>query len=518
MSNLINGLNGDRIFRGMDHHQPTMDLNCDAVVVGSGAGGAVAAYELARAGLKVIILEAGPWVPSTEFTEELSKSVPRLFQDEGNQKSADGDLGVLQGRCVGGSTVVNAAAAFRTPDSVLKAWVEDHQLTEYSPENMRPFFERVERNLSIHVNGPEERNANARVIEEGCDKLGYSHKPLARNIKDCALTGFCLAGCKADRKQSMLVTYLPWAVNHHDARLFSDAMVTKILTEGDRAVGVQAVCSHNGKKVADLTVRAPRVVLAAGAVQTPLLLQKDNLCNRSGQVGENFACHPSVGMVGRMPDPVYGWEGAVLGSWVDEFAPKEKGGFILETGMGEPWYMAALAESGMGESHIDYMMHAKSYAGMISLIHDENHGRVYADEDGKKIIDYRLHEKNFTSMKKSIEVMSEILFAAGSDLVYLPAYKLSIVKNMDEAMGEINAWDLRDQYVLRYTSFHPQGTARMGVDPTQSVVNPRGESHDLRGLWLTDASIFPTSLMVNPQVTVYTLATMISRNILRTSV
>ena len=194
-----------------DISQTTLTLDADVVVVGSGAGGAVMAYEMAKAGKRVVVLEAGPYVPSSEFNEKFSDMLALLYEDHGNQSTTQGDLLVLQGRCLGGSTVVNGCVAFRIPDFILDDWHKNYGLTNLTTDALNPYFEKVERNLNIHTNQPHEINENSRKLQKGAEELGWSVKPLRRNIRDCALTGHCLSGCKTDRKQSMLVTYLPWA-------------------------------------------------------------------------------------------------------------------------------------------------------------------------------------------------------------------------------------------------------------------------------------------------------------------
>ncbi|MGB8223076.1 MAG: FAD-dependent oxidoreductase, partial [Polyangiales bacterium] len=173
-----------------------LKLEADVVVIGSGASGAVAAYELSKAGAKVVVLEAGPYVKSEQFTERLIKSFQDLYAEGGNQTNKSGDLVVLQGACIGGSTVVNAAVCFRTPDAVLRAWGENYGLDNLSPETMAPYFDKVEKNLHIHPNGPHEINLNGRLIWDGAKKVGIPGGPASRNIEQCALTGHCIAGCK----------------------------------------------------------------------------------------------------------------------------------------------------------------------------------------------------------------------------------------------------------------------------------------------------------------------------------
>lgn len=495
-----------------DIKQERLDLNADVVIVGSGAGGAVNAYELARKGLDVVVLEAGPYVPSRDFTEKFNDMLETLYQDHGGQTNADGDLLLLQGRCMGGSTVVNGCVCFRTPDFILDKWRTEHDLPELTEEALRPYFERVEQNLAIHENEEWEIARHSKLLREGAQNLNWSVRPFKRNINQCALTGHCLSGCKSERKQSMLVTYLPWA-EAHGARIYADTEVTRVHAENGRARGVDAqiIDSERGK-VADLSVTAERVILAAGAVQTPLLLQKSGLANSSGQVGRNFACHPSMFVLARFPEPVDPWRGALLGTYVDEFMDPEKGGFLLEGGGLGASEMALLNEPGTGQPFMHYMEDMRYYSGIVTLIHDHGVGEISWQEETKQV-DYRIAEADFPTMQASIKASARLHFASGAEKVYVPSYQPLAINSVDEIDPVVDSL-VNEPNGLRMVSYHPQGTCRMGTDPATSVVNSRGETHDVAGLYVADASLFPTSTIVNPQVTVYALANWIADGML----
>jgi len=356
-----------KVITAADISSSQLELEADAVVIGSGAGGAVMAYELAAAGKQVILLEAGPYVPSTRFNEKFPDMLELLYQDKGNQATRQGDLLVLQGRCLGGSTVVNGCVTFRVPDFILQQWADEHGLTELTPEVLAPYYDKIERNLGIHTNQPHEINENSRKLQQGAEALGWSVQPLKRNIRDCALTGHCLSGCKTDRKQSMLVTYLPWAC-HHGARIYADTFVQRIVAENGKASGVEAEVRDpaTGKSIASLKVKAKVVVAAAGAVQTPLLFLRSELANRSGEVGKNFACHPSTMIVAEFDQDIFTWRGAMLGVYVDEFEHPDKGGFVLEGGGAGPLEIGMSTEPGTGLPYLDFMSRAKNYASCIS--------------------------------------------------------------------------------------------------------------------------------------------------------
>lgn len=500
---------GLTLTQAADIKQRTLNLKADAVVVGSGAGGGIAAYELAAQGKKVVVLEAGPYVPSEKFTEMMAIAMATLYQDHGGQSNTEGDISILQGACVGGSTVVNAALCFRTPDYYLKLWAREFGLTNLTTEVLAPYFDKVEARLQIRQNARHETSNGAELINAGLQKLGIPAGIAKRNVKDCGLTGFCFAGCVSDRKQSMLVTYLPWAVAH-GAKLYADTRVTRVLTVDKVAKGVEAevIDPVTKRKKADLRVEAPIVILAAGPVQTPLLLLKDNLANSSGQVGKNFACHPTMSLTAEFEQAVDDFHGAAHSLYVDKYTLPEEGGYLLLNAVQDPVESSFQVEPGTGKPYVSYMSRYRNTIRLITLIHDKNVGEV-AWQDGAKQIRYTVDDADFEAMKAGLKTNARILFAAGAKRIHLPTSQALVIEHPDDVDRVIDG--LRNEPSrYRYTSFHPQGTCRMGADPKTTVVNPKGETHDIRNLYIADASLLPTSIGYNPSETVYALANYIA--------
>jgi choline dehydrogenase-like flavoprotein len=493
------------VIQAKDVGKSSLREKTDVVVIGSGAGGAIMAYELAAAGKKVILLEAGPYVPSSEFNEVYADMFERLYVDAVAQANTDGDITITQGSLLGGSTVVTACVCFRIPDWVLKHWKEDHGVEGMSPAELAPKCERVEKNLSIHVNEPQEINWNSQLLRKGCEALGWSSKPTPRNTQDCVLAGYCVAGCRYDRKKSTLVTYVPWAIEK-GARAYVDTRVKEIRVSGGRATGVGAVIRDpkTKKEVARLDVESQVVVLAAGAVQSPLLLLDNQIANSSAQVGRNFACHPSLNVAALFDEEVNGWVGAVQGVYCDEFGSEEKGGFILEGAAGNPYLCNGFMLPGIGAESAGLAKNVKHLSNTIILIHDQNVGRVHR-QNGVKKIEYRVAESDKVRMRAAIKAAARIWFAAGARKVILP----TIVPHFLESENDLGVIDTMPMGPgdLIMVSYHPQGTCRMGGDPARSVVNSHGQCHDIPNLVIADASVFPTSVMVNTQMPVYTVAT-----------
>jgi len=488
-----------------------LTLDADAVVIGSGAGGAVAAYELCRAGAKVVVLEAGPYVKSQQFTERLIDALQTLYEEGGNQVNKSGDLVVLQGKCLGGSTVINAAVCFRAPDKVLEAWGEDHGLEDLSPEVMAPYFDKVEKNLRIHPNGPYEINLNGRLIMQGAKNVGIPTAPISRNIEHCALTGHCLSGCKTDRKQSMLVTYLPWA-SELGATILSGTRAETFEVTNGRVTQVNAVATDANGNTKPVVVKAGLVVVAAGAVQTPLLFQKNAIGNSSGLVGHNFACHPSTAMIAVHKDDVYGWLGATITTYAGNIEDPKEGSFLLEAGFLGPMSLTTASDGGVGREYIDFIQKSNKFLAAVTLIHDHNVGRVYM-ENGRKRIDYDLDDRDFPSLQEAFRNAAKIYFAAGAERVFLPTTRRTVIESPDQIDSVINSLE-NGKHRYKLTSYHPQGTMRMGKDPKKSVVGPDGRMHDLDNVYVVDASLFPTTLLVNPQETIYAMASYLSDRML----
>lgn len=515
MSARIVASEGLPVTQARDVHDSKLSLSADVVVVGSGAGGAIAAYELARAGRSVIVLESGPYVASADMKESLLDAWERLYVEQGWQTNHNNDVKILQGSCVGGSSVVSAGIMQRTPDHVLKLWQSQYGLTNLTRYALEPYFQSLEENLSIHKNTDAEINANSRKLVDGAKAQGMNWNPLARAVKDCALTGMCLSGCQSGRKQSMLVTYLPWA-QAFGAQIFADTTVTKILSKKGKVTGLQAEMRNpaTGAKVADVEVSAKVVVLAAGAVGTPRLLKASRLAKGSGQLGRNFSLNPAVAVLGKFAEPVYGWRGAFAGVGVDEFSRSEKGGFYMQASMAGPEMLLWAAESGTGEAHMNFMQDYKNMACVNVHIQDGADGDVGILTDASAITWGMSHDR-FTLVKKAVTVAAKTLFAAGATEVFLPTFPSMAVTNEAhvEPLLERLLYGTNGETTFRYFSYHPQGTCRMGFDPDHAVVNPYGECHDVKNLFVADASILPPGLNGNPELTVGVLSSYIADHI-----
>ena len=488
----------------------------DVCVIGSGAGGSVAAAELAVAGRSVVLLEQGHYWTRADFTQREDEMLPRLFEEAGMRQTEDGAYTILQGRNIGGSTVHNLCYAFRAPDPILRLWREEHGLSELTVEALAPSFERVEKNLRVKPILEAELNALNRIIRSGAQRLGYSGWVARHNREGCIGAGYCILGCSYDAKQSMLITYVPRA-SAAGARIYANARAERIEAEGGRVRRVLgSVVDHDGRVRGSVEVKAKVVVLAAGAVASPDLLLRSEIANGSGQVGKNLHLHPSVMLAGFMEEPVHAYRGIPQSYYIDQFIDLEKDphrGYILMPITGFPVLTGANLP-GFGRAHFAQMAKFSRMVGLLALLHDRSAGRVASGRSlAKPRIAYALEEGDRRQLSESLVHIAKVLFAGGAKTVLAPYWHdplelapgddLSVLERRGVREGEIGL-----------ASTHPQSTCRMGRDPGTSVVNAWGESHEVAGLFLADMSVFPTSLGAPPQLTTAALADRTASHIL----
>ena len=295
-------------------------IECDVVIVGTGAGGGTAAEILTHAGLSVVMLEEGPLRSSNDFRMNEGEAFRDLYQEGGGRTNSDGALTILQGRSVGGSTTVNWTSSFRTPEQTLQHWQSVHGLQAFSKDAMAPWFEKAERRVNI---GPWQvpPNNNNDVLRAGCEQLGWSWDSIPRNVSGCWNLGYCGVGCPTNAKQSMLVTTIPGALNA-GATLYQRAKVREIMMEGDTVVGVVADgmpekgFTPTGQV---LTVRARHTILAGGAINNPGILLRSKAPNPHRQVGANTTIHPTVANFAAFDKDIHGWHGAPQSIYSDHF-------------------------------------------------------------------------------------------------------------------------------------------------------------------------------------------------------
>jgi choline dehydrogenase-like flavoprotein len=446
------------------------------------------------------MIEEGGYHPTESFTAEAGRALRTLYRDGGGG-IALGRPSVLfaEGRCVGGSTVVNGGMSWRTPPRVLARWAAGG-VAGLSEHEMEPYFATAEARLSVALQDPETIGRDSRLLKAGAGALGWAVVANRRNQLHCAGTNNCNNGCPTGAKRSMLVTSVPRALSR-GARLFADCRVDRITRSGAAVTGVSGrFVRPGGRPGPALTVRAKVVVVAGGAVQTPALLARSGLRSASGQLGRNLSLHPNATVTAFFGEDVTGWHGVHQAFQVREFMAE--GIVITAVNLPPPLLAASVRPHGreLGELMADY--NRVVTAG--PLIEDSGGGRVRAVPGLGVQVFYQLSDRDAARVVRGVQLTAEALFAAGALRILLPFDGAPEVRD-PAGLRRLLARPVPKRSMELY-SIHLMGTARMSEDPRRGVTDSFGAFHGVPGLFVTDASLFPGPAGINPMETVIALA------------
>ena len=507
-------------------------VTADAVIIGSGAGGSVAAARLAERGWDVVVLEEGNLVSLEELNEREADMTARLYAERGMRATDDLSFMLLQGGAVGGGTLVNWMITFRTPDHVLDEWQSRFKLDGLSASELAATFARLEHEIHVSEVPNDAHSPANRILLEGARTLGWRANAGRINARGCVRAGFCGQGCRYGAKQSVDRVFLPRALAA-GARLLPDARADRIeIVQRDSTASGAVRSSRRStaplKRVhvtqldpvtrtpaGSFVVEAPVVMLAAGAIATPAILQRSGL--GGGGVGKFLRLHPTTGVVGEHTDDVYGAAGIPQSAVCDEFSRRDDHGygFWIECAPIHP-ALASVAVNGMGAEHRELMRRFRKTANVIVLVRDgsdldASNGSVTVSSKGRVRISYRMGERDRANLVAGVEAGARILMAAG----------LTGVRTLHMRGGELHnesdvaALRSRAYGPLDLTMFsaHVNGTCRLGTDPRTSGADPTGQRHGVRGLYVADGSLLPTGLGVNPQLTIMALSSVVADRI-----
>jgi choline dehydrogenase-like flavoprotein len=495
-------------------------IECDVVIVGSGAGGGTAAEILTVAGLNVVMIEEGPFKSSSDFRMRERDAYPQLYQESAGRQTKDKGIVILQGRAVGGSTTVNWTSSFRTPTTTLAHWVRAHGLEGFTPERMAPWFARMEERLGIQPWGAPP-NENNDLLKRGCDRLGIPAAAIKRNVRGCWNLGYCGMGCPTNAKQSMLVTTIPDSLDRGLALIHSTRVerlahrygrITSLVASGMNADGV-APGPHK------VRVEAKHVILAGGAINNPALMLRSKLPDPHGTLGRRTFLHPSSVSAAIVDQRVEGYSGAPQTIYSDHFLDIQPVdgviGYKLEAPPIHP-ILAGITLQGFGADHAMWMKRLPNMQVSIALLRDGFHpesvgGRVTIKSDGSPLLDYAISDYVWDGVRRSLLTMAEIQFAAGAKIVMPLHEDAKPMRSWKDAKAAIESLPMKTLRT-RIASAHVMGGCAMGADPRLSVTRDDGRHHQLDNLWVFDGSAFPTSIGANPQLSIYG---MVARNATR---
>jgi len=481
-------------------------LYTDVLVIGSGAGGGVVAAELSASGQDVIVIEKGPYYAEQDFHGHELESMEKLFERHGSLTTADLSMMVLAGSALGGGTTVNWSASLRTPDYVLKEWETEFGFAGASSREFQTSLDAVLKRMNVNTDESIPNRNNA-VLEKGCRALGYEVSVIPRNVKGCEECGFCNFGCSFGAKQGTLKTYLQDAYDC-GTRILVGARVERVLHQRGTAYGAEVLVQGVDHKLHCVTVKAKRVIVAAGSIHTPALLLRSGLTN--GNIGANLHLHPVTVTYGLFDEPITPWQGPPMTRLAGQFANLDGRGYgvRLETAPVHPGIAALSMPWRSGKGHKRLMGRLNHMANIIVITRDYHSGRVTVDANGEPVLHYHLHPYDARHLMRGTLEALRIHVAAGASEVSSPHNDQIVYKqgeDLNAFLGQVQARGFRpNSFTL--SSAHQMSSCRIGGDSALGAIDPNGESYEVRNLFVMDGSTLPTASGVNPMVSIMATA------------
>lgn len=480
-------------------------IRADLCVIGTGPGGSMVAMQAAEAGLKVVALEAGALVTPGDMNQREADMFPRLLWEAGGRTTVDKAIRIHQGHGVGGSALHNLNLCKRIPASIRARWTVDRG--EGPPWD--DLYDEVEALLEVKDVDPAMVNRANQLLADGAQALGWRHGLLRHNRTGCIGSGYCEVGCAFDAKNNALKKLVPRAVRA-GAAIVSLAQAVRIDHSEGQVRGVDAVVldPRTRQPVGRLRIDAPRVCVSASATGSPALLIRSGVPDPSGTTGNSLRIHPAVVAAGDFGEPVRAWRGVPQTVECTEFLRLDD-----EAGP-RTWIVPAFAHPvgvatlvpGLGAEHRAAMQRYPHLAALTAMIHDQTRGTVRPAGDLGVAIDYVPDEADRAELRRGLAASARLLFAAGARRVLVPAGRAIVLTRPDEIEEKL-AVD------AELSAVHPMASIPMGVDPSTAAVGPDGKHHHIEGLWVSDASLFPTSIGGPPQLSVYALGLHVGRRL-----
>ncbi|HEX6115752.1 MAG TPA: aldehyde dehydrogenase family protein [Solirubrobacterales bacterium] len=487
-----------------------LTLEADVCVVGSGSGGGVIAAELAARGKQVAIVEAGGYYNESDFNGLELWAYQNLYLNGGPFPTAEGQVSVLAGGTLGGGTVINWTNCLRTYPWVREQWAGEFGLEGLDGADFDGHLDAVFERIGV-TDACSDLNGVHEALGRGCKELGYDFRAITRNVVaknyDAELAGFMGFGDVSGAKASNQKNYLPDA-QANGAEIVARCRVERILTENGRAAGVEGTYVGEDGTTARVEVRAPTVVVAAGSIESPALLLRSQIGGPA--VGDYLRLHPSTAVSGIYEEDTRAWFGPPQAALSHEFENLEDGyGLLIECSQHTTGLFGAATQWKDGRDHKERMLDWRRIGAFIFLIRDRGHGRVTIDRDGNAVAEYRMtDELDQHNFRRGLAELCRLQEAAGAEEIVTlargaPEWKRG--DDLDAFIAKIASSSLEPRQHGIFSA-HQMGSCRMGSDPGTSVANPWGELHSTPGVWIGDASAFPTASGTNPMATIIALA------------
>jgi choline dehydrogenase-like flavoprotein len=500
--------------------------NVDICIIGSGAAGAVLAKELVESGKKVVLIERGGYHEGKDMNQREVDMMPLLWKNGGFNFADSLRIAIAQGCCLGGSTIINDAVCFDTPPRVREEW--SRLGVNFTCDEWSEHLQKVNRTLSVTKVSDDELNRNNLMLKKGAERLGLrEHWNNSRNCVNCMQCGFCHIGCHYETKQNVLVTYIHQALKKPDSdmKVYCNCYIEQVIHRNGIVEGIDGnFLNIDGNKTYRIRVNAKIVILSAGAIASSKLLLQNGIAQDTAGVG--LCLHPGIEVIGDFDYEIKGNQGIPMAYTVHDFGVTrstdqtrkeynfDAGEFLIES-IFLPLFQFSIALSASGISeHRRLIERFNNYAMAGIVVRDDNVGRVSLTSTGRASVTYEPGEKELKILAKGVEVLGKMWFALGATRIIISHRSTSIVDNEADIPKLIDNI-LDDPKNLLLGSAHPQSGNKIGTNQADSVVDPDCRVHGFRNLFVCDASVFPTSVGVNPQITVMTVASIVASRIIK---
>ncbi|MEC7985515.1 MAG: GMC family oxidoreductase [Myxococcota bacterium] len=495
---------------GHEHARNGIQYKVDIAIVGSGPGGGAAAKVLSQSGLRILVLEAGPRY--SRFRNNYAHTA-RFHMQENGAMLAQGNaiFPIAAGKGVGGSTLINSALSFRAPNSVLDKWAALLKDEGWSARHLLPLYDEISQYIGVSITPENIAGENNKLIVRGIHALGYDGGFAPRSTPKCVGCGVCYYGCPSGGKGSSNLNFLAEAVQN-GVTIQAETQIEQVHTVQNRISRISgyAIDPDTNQKSGLVEVEADMFIFSAGAIGTPKLIWHSGLVSIMGEhVGEGLQIHPGSTLLGIADHDINMWKGATQGAY---YHPPGLEGVLPHTFSASP-EVCLLAAGFVGSRFQEGLRLLSKMCGMLVMVSDKGHGRVRAKKDGSADIRYDFHPADVQRIKDGLVSVARVLIAGGAKNLRAPIHSVGVFQTPEELERHLKPLKIQD---FSLYAAHPMGTCRMGTDPQTSVIDPTGKAHRVENLYIADASVFPSSLGVNPQLSTMVCSTKIAQNILRT--